>query len=99
MLMDISHAAAEELSLDLHISIFATCLCDTPALLAILNSTVTTTRPDVYRLLTRILSTALVEDDVEDEERATISCPKFFRLMNRLLLPWRCLPMRLTKGR
>jgi ferric-chelate reductase len=67
MLMDIADAAAEESSLDLHISIFVTCLCDTPALPAIPNSTVTTTRPDVYQLLAHILSPALVEDDVEDE--------------------------------
>lgn len=67
MLMDIADAAGEESSLDLHISIFVTCLCDTPALPAIPNSTVTTTRPDVYQLLARILSPASVEDDVEDE--------------------------------
>jgi ferric-chelate reductase len=67
MLIDIADAAAEESSLDLHISIFVTCLCDTPALPAIPNSTVTTTRPDLYQLLARILSPALVEDDVEDE--------------------------------
>jgi ferric-chelate reductase len=69
MLMDIADAAAEESSLDLHISIFVTCLCDTPALPAIPNSTITTTRPDVYQLLARILSPPLVEDDVEDESR------------------------------
>jgi len=69
MLMDIADAAAEELSLDLHILIFVTCLCDTPAFPAILNSTVTTTRPDVYQLLARILSPALVADDVEDESK------------------------------
>ena len=72
MLMDIAHAAAEESSLDLHISIFVTCLCDAPALPAIPNSTVTTTRPDVYQLLTRILSPALVEDDVEDESKRKV---------------------------
>jgi len=67
MLMDIADATSEESSLDLHISIFVTCLCDAPALPAILNSTVTTTRPDLYQLLARILSPALVEDDVEVE--------------------------------
>jgi len=69
MLMDIADAAAEESSLDLHISIFVTCLCDGPALPAIPNSTVMTKRPDVYQLLARILSPALVEDDVEDESQ------------------------------
>jgi len=69
MLMDIAGVAAEEPSLDLHISIFVTCLCDSPALPAIPNSTVTTTRPDVYHLLARILSPALVGDDVEDESK------------------------------
>ena len=67
MLMDIADAAAEESSLDLHISIFVTCLCDEPALPAIPNSTVVTTRPDMYKLLGRMLSPALVEDNVEDE--------------------------------
>jgi hypothetical protein len=74
MLMDIANAVAEESSLDLHISIFVTCLCDTPALPAIPNSTVTTTRPDVYQLLGRILSPALVEDDVEDESKHMVVC-------------------------
>lgn len=69
MLMDIADAAAEESSLDLRISIFVTCLCDTPALPVIPNSTVTTTRPDLHQLLARILSPALVEDDVEDESK------------------------------
>jgi Protein kinase domain len=32
-------------------------------------------------------------------ERVIIYRPKFFRLMSRLLLPWRCLMTRLTKGR
>jgi hypothetical protein len=70
--MDIADAAAEESSLDLHISIFVTCLCDSPALPGIPNSTVTTTRPDVYQLLTRILSPPLVEDDVEDESERNV---------------------------
>jgi hypothetical protein len=70
MLMDIADAAAEESSLDLHISIFCDLsvrhgTADTPALPAMPNSTVT--RPDVYRLLARIFSYALVEEDVVDE--------------------------------
>jgi len=67
--MDIADAAAEESSLDLHISIFVTCLCDMPTLPAIPNSTVATTRPDVYQLLARIISPPLAENDVEDESR------------------------------
>jgi len=70
MLMDIADAVAEESSLDLHISIFVTCVCDgaEAAVPAIPNSIVTTsTRPDVYQLLARILSPALVEEDVEDK--------------------------------
>ena len=69
MLMDIAEVAAEESSLDLHISIFVTCLCDAAeaAAPAIPNSIVTTTRPDVHQLLARMLSPALVEEDVEDE--------------------------------
>ena len=66
MLMDIAEAAADESSLDLHISIFVTCLCDPAAVPAIPNSIVTITRPDVHQLLSRMLSPALVEDDGED---------------------------------
>jgi len=69
MLVDIADAAAEEPTLDLHISIFVTCPCDEPELPAIPNSTVTTTRPDVHQLLARMVSPALVEDDMEDESR------------------------------
>ena len=71
--MDIADAAAEESSLDLHISIFVTCLCTTPALPAIQNSTVTDTRPDVYQLLAHIVSPTLVEEDVEDESNRKAS--------------------------
>ena len=66
--MDIADAAAEESSLDLHISIFVTCQCGTPELPAIPYSTVTTTRPDMYKLLARIVS-PWVEDDIEDESK------------------------------
>jgi ferric-chelate reductase len=69
MLMDIAEAAADESSLDLHISIFVTCLCDPAAVPAIPNSIVTTTRPDVHQLLARMLSPGLVEEDVEDESK------------------------------
>jgi ferric-chelate reductase len=70
MLMDIADAAAEKSSLDLHVSIFVTHLCDAAAVPAIPNSTVTTTWPDVHQLLTRMLFPALVEDDVEDESKS-----------------------------
>jgi ferric-chelate reductase len=69
MLMDIAEAAADDASLDLHISIFVTCLCDPAAVPAIPNSVVTTSRPDVHQLLARVLSPTLAEDDVEDERK------------------------------
>jgi ferric-chelate reductase len=76
MLMDIADAAATGgSSLDLRISIFVTCLCTAPPLPEILNSTVTDTRPDMYRLLERVVSPALAEDDVEDESnRKAVVC-------------------------
>lgn len=72
MLMDIAEAAAEEPSLDLHISIFVTCLCDTADVVSeIPNSVVTCTRPDVHQLLAGMLSLAPVED-VEDENKRDV---------------------------
>lgn len=66
MLMDIAEAAAEEPSLDLHISIFVTCLCDAAdAIPEIPNSVVTCTRPDVRQLLAGMLPA----EDVEDENK------------------------------
>jgi len=72
MLTDIADAVADS-SLDLHISIFVTCPChgeDVPP--PIPKSTVTTTRPDVHKLLGRMLSPTLAEGDTEDgnESRA-----------------------------
>jgi hypothetical protein len=75
MLMDIAEAAAEEPSVDLHISIFVTCLCDgaQAAVPAIPNSIVKTSpRPDVHQLLARMLSHTLMEDDVEDESEREV---------------------------
>ena len=72
MLMDIAEAAAEEPTFDLHISIFVTCLCDGADAMpapAIPNSIVASTRPDVHQLLVRMLSPALVEEDVEDKSK------------------------------
>jgi ferric-chelate reductase len=53
--MDITNAAAGS-SLDLHISIFVTCLCDPEAVPPIPNSITTLVRPDVHRLLEHVLS-------------------------------------------
>lgn len=71
MLMDIADAATDS-SLDLHILIFGTCLCNTSSLPPIPNSTVTATRPDIHKLLARILSSSLVEDEVEDKSNAGV---------------------------
>ncbi|KAI9434578.1 iron reductase [Lactarius indigo] len=66
MLMDIANAAADS-SLDLHISIFVTCLCDPEAVPPIPNSITTLVRPDVHRLLAHVLSPPPVDGDVEGE--------------------------------
>ncbi|KIJ64231.1 hypothetical protein HYDPIDRAFT_112190 [Hydnomerulius pinastri MD-312] len=50
MLMDIAKTAAGT-SIDLHISVYVTCLCDPEAIPPIPNCDVTITRPSVYRLL------------------------------------------------
>lgn len=49
--MDIATAASDS-SIDLHISVFVTCLCDPEAVPAIPNSIVTLSRPSVHDLLT-----------------------------------------------
>ncbi|KAI0270454.1 iron reductase [Gloeopeniophorella convolvens] len=69
MLMDIAHTAAGS-SLDLHISIFVTCLCNPEAVPPIPNSEVTIVRPDVHQILAQMLSSP-AEDDVEDEGKAS----------------------------
>jgi hypothetical protein len=71
MLMDIAEAAANS-SLGLHISIFTTCDCKAVDIPPIPNSVITNagTRPDVYQLLSRIVSRTMVEDDVDDESKA-----------------------------
>ena len=51
MLTDIATVVAESPSLDLHISIFVTCLCDPEAVPSIPNSIVTMERPSAYQLL------------------------------------------------
>ena len=54
-------------SLDLHISIFVTCLCEPETVPPIPKSIVTATRPDVHHLLARMLSPTLEVNDVDDE--------------------------------
>jgi ferric-chelate reductase len=50
-LMDIARAAASSSRLDLHISIYVTCLCNPEAVPAIPNCDVTIVRPSVTRVL------------------------------------------------
>ncbi|KAH9041888.1 iron reductase [Lactarius deliciosus] len=71
MLMDIANAAADS-SLDLHISIFVTCLCDPEAVPPIPNSITTLVRPDVHRLLAHVLSPPLADGDVEGESGSSV---------------------------
>lgn len=54
ILIDIATTAAET-SLDLHISVFVTCLCDPEAVPLIPNSDVSTVRPSVQTLLDDLL--------------------------------------------
>lgn len=51
MLQDIAHTAARCPTLDLHISVYVTCLCDPEAVPDIPNSLVTMTRPVPVNLL------------------------------------------------
>ena len=70
MLMDIANAAAGS-SLDLHISIFVTCLCVPEAVPPIPNSITTIVRPDVHRLLSDLISPPPADGDVESESGAS----------------------------
>jgi len=54
--MDIANTAAGT-SLDLHISVFVTCLCNPEAVPRIPNSDVTMVRPSVHSLLNNLLTT------------------------------------------
>jgi ferric-chelate reductase len=72
MLMDIANAAAGSSSLDLHISIFVTCLCDPEAVPLIPNSITTIVRPDVNRLLSNMLSPPPADGDVESESGGSV---------------------------
>ncbi|KAH0834213.1 iron reductase [Lanmaoa asiatica] len=70
MLTDIANTAVDS-SIDLHISIFVTCLCDPEAVPLIPNCDVTLTRPSIYALLQDLTgprsapssSTGSVEED------------------------------------
>jgi hypothetical protein len=55
MLMDIANTAAGT-SLDLHISVFVTCICNPEAIPPIPNSTVTIVRPSVHALLNDLIT-------------------------------------------
>lgn len=50
---------AADSSLDLHISVFVTCLCDPEALPSIPNLDITTVRPSVHTLLNNLLEPLL----------------------------------------
>ena len=54
--MDIANTVAPSPSLDLHISIFVTCLCDPSAVPPIPNSDVTVFRPSVTELLRELVT-------------------------------------------
>jgi ferric-chelate reductase len=72
MLMDIANTAAGT-SLDLHISVFVTCLCNPEAVPRIPNSDVTMVRPSVHSLLNNLLtipgssSSNSVSVDIEED--------------------------------
>jgi ferric-chelate reductase len=56
MLMDIATVVAGCPSLDLHVSIFVTCLCDPEAVPPIPNSVVTMERPSAHQLLNYMIT-------------------------------------------
>jgi len=64
MLMDIATVVAECPSLNLHVSIFVTCLCDPEAIPPIPNSVVTMERPSTHQLLNYMI-TPPVDDAVD----------------------------------
>ncbi|KAH7911479.1 iron reductase [Hygrophoropsis aurantiaca] len=70
MLTDIANVALGS-SLELHISIFVTCLCDPEAVPDIPNSIVTINKPSVYNLLNDLISpssfSSTTSSDVEDD--------------------------------
>lgn len=80
MLRDIANTAVN-CSIDLHISIFVTCLCDPEAVPLILNCDMALARPSIYTLLQdltgpRSVSSSSVEEDgkqLHDMERIETS--------------------------
>lgn len=56
MLMDIATAVAGSPSLDLHVSVFVTCLCNPEAVPPIPNSVVTMERPPAHQLLNTMIT-------------------------------------------
>ena len=70
MLMDIANAAADT-SLDIHFSIYVTCLCDPSAVPPIPNSEVNIYRPSVTKMLHGLL-TPPAELAVDADEKASV---------------------------
>jgi hypothetical protein len=62
MLIDIATAASNS-SIDLHISIFVTCLCDPEAVPTIPNSIVALSRPSIRDLLTDVIRLPSEKED------------------------------------
>jgi ferric-chelate reductase len=62
MLIDIATAASNS-SIDLHISIYVTCLCDPEAVPAIPNSVVMLSRPSVHGLLASFINLPCERED------------------------------------
>lgn len=73
MLADIANVAVNS-SIDLHISIFVTCLCDAEAVPLIPNCDVTMTRPSVFQLLQDLTSSirSVEEKGAEDQNPGRI---------------------------
>lgn len=66
MLMDIAQLAATDSSIDLHISIFVTCLCNPEKVPPIPNSDVLIERPTVTQLLKELIANPSPADDQDE---------------------------------
>jgi ferric-chelate reductase len=81
MLMDIANTAAGT-SLDLHISVFVTCICNPEAIPPIPNSEVTIIRPSIHTLINDLLtqpglgSSKNASIDIEDGVEKSSVTPK-----------------------
>ena len=64
MLMEIASAAAGS-SVDLHISVFVTCLCNPEAVPPIPNSMVTVEKPSIQTLLKELITPPAAREDAE----------------------------------